>query len=371
MKMFHKIILAVLVPAVFLQLEAHPQTYDARLAVILPFTAKSAEGTKSLEFYRGMLLAANDMKQQGYNVFIAAYDEHDSSTDITPVLDTAFKNVDIVIGCLYRDHVITASRTAANLGKKALFPFATYIPQETIDCPAAIYTIPTPSLFTQRYAEMLQSVLGKSNTIYIQAPHPQTATETEDLLLILRKKGCKLTTVTDSDVSTIASLLTSRRHNLIVTDTNDLDFAKHLLETIDTANAADNYEVSVAGTSGWSSIADALPQPSHHSLLIPTTWYPNSSSMIIDIKNAYTQWFHTTPSDLKPSPYLMGYELGLYAITQLKANPTSFPMGSGEFTQGLNNYHFVTSFSAGCYTNASLRILRSAADGTISLIQQQ
>ena len=45
---------------------------SANVAVLLPLTAKGAEGARSLEFYRGLLMAADRMKEQGKTIIFYA-----------------------------------------------------------------------------------------------------------------------------------------------------------------------------------------------------------------------------------------------------------------------------------------------------------
>lgn len=347
--------------------------YDARIAVILPFKAKLSEGPKSLEFYRGFLMAADYMKRNGYNVKIIAYDEQEPSTDLYPTLDKAFDNADLTIGCYYRNHIITASGAATFRGKKALFPFATYIPQEATGKAGAIFTIPSPSLFTQQYTKLLLATAGKCNLVYVKSSSPQTSAETEDLAEKLRKKGCKAVNVETCSATAIASVLTQKRTNIIVTDTNDRDFIDMLLESVSSANASLQYDVRVAGTSGWIEHADHLLHPLPNcSLMLPTTWFQSASNPEIQfLFDYYKEWFHDTPSSILPSPFIIGYELGLFAIANLKAGIQTFPAQTIETPQYIGHYNFSTTYDMDCYSNGAVRLINCAADGSISQINMR
>ena len=46
-----------------------------RVAVVLPFSGKGVENERSVEFYRGMLLGIDQLKQTGTNFVVSAYNE--------------------------------------------------------------------------------------------------------------------------------------------------------------------------------------------------------------------------------------------------------------------------------------------------------
>ena len=68
---------------------------DITAALILPFNASKTPNENNLEFYSGVLLAANDLKEEGINVDLSVYDAAGGNI---PVTSDKLSSCDVVIG---------------------------------------------------------------------------------------------------------------------------------------------------------------------------------------------------------------------------------------------------------------------------------
>lgn len=59
-----------------------------RMGVILPFKGGSADNDKMIEFYRGVLMAVEEIKKSGTSVDVFAYDSGKSAGDIKAVVNS-------------------------------------------------------------------------------------------------------------------------------------------------------------------------------------------------------------------------------------------------------------------------------------------
>ncbi len=78
----------------------------------------------SFDFYQGFLFAADSMSKAGMNVEIFVYDTRRDTATITDIFnDELFKDIDLVIGPLYRNTINVASKLCAERKIRMVLPF--------------------------------------------------------------------------------------------------------------------------------------------------------------------------------------------------------------------------------------------------------
>lgn len=371
----------------------------ARIAVVLPFRSALSEGRKSLEFYRGMLLAADALRAQGYDATLAAYHEGAPNENIDATLDAALAQTDLVVGCWYRDHIISATRKAAETGRTAAFPLATYIPQAVAQSPSALFTLATPARTAERTATLVASQAAKANVILLTTadnagnassargtsaasvkggsaafakPLSATAAEAREVAALLKKKGCKLKTA--STMTEVASALNSRRPNLIITDAETPEAIEAFNAEVRTLVQAvgPSVDISVVGLTSWPEavVQQAVDHGTRgYGLYLPLTAYVRQQTPDVQrLRNAYREWFHCEPMEGITSPLYAGYDFGLAAITGLANYGSSFTDHATAAPLVAHAYNFERYDAAGCLTDGGLRLLHCRADGGIDLI---
>lgn len=358
---------------------------SARITVVLPFQSPLSEGRRSLEFYRGMLLAAATMRDRGYKAEISAYDEGTPDADITATLEQAMTAADVIVGCYYRDHIIAASRAAEIHSRIAAFPLANYIPQPVAGLSSALFTIPTPSRRAEQAATLALGRLGKANVLLLTSPPaistkgiatgtvPATSvTEAREMSAILKKGGCKLKVCTT--MAEVAAGLSSRRINLIITDQDTPEslatFAKEA-RRLATAVAGEAH-IAILGLPGWSDAArQQMLQGDHraYDVLLPTTSYVHpSSSDISRLRTAYSEWFHCEAQEGPDAPLYMGYDWGLAAISGLAHHGREFVLKPSAAQLLVHDFRFERAERDACLTDGGLRLLHLRNDGGIDMI---
>lgn len=340
-------------------------TLPVRIAVVLPMKSQLSEGRRSLEFYRGLLLATEDKKAAGCNIQIAAYNEPHPDDDMTPMLENAAAKSDVMVGFFYRNHVIAAGQYCEATGKIAAFPLSTFIPIDLKNNRACLFNATTVQQFAIRYAKLIVSTLGKSNVIYAHSSTPVNSAEVTDYVAELKKLGCKTKNLdADFSISALEKQLSSKHPNLIVTDTDNIEQLHSLFASIKAIKAVKpNYNITVVGSSLWMNLYSTPQIFSGIDTYIPVLANPNAQNAAADaLKARYASNFHTEASDHQPSDLIQGYDFGTMLIDGLSKYGTSFMLFPSTTGHIAHAYSF-SNPDDGCWMNNNIRLLHFTPDG--------
>lgn len=340
-------------------------TLPVRIAVVLPLKSQLSEGRRSLEFYRGLLLAAEDKKAAGCNIQIAAFNEPHPDDEMTPMLESAAAKADVMVGFFYRNHVIAAGRYCEATGKIAAFPLSTFIPVDLKNNRACVFNATTIQQFTIRYAKITVGTLGKSNVIYAHSTTPANSAEVADYVAEMKRLGCKTKNLEAGfSITALEKQLSTKLPNIIITDTDNIEQLHSLFATIKSIKAVKpNYNITVVGSSPWMNLYSTPEIFTGVDTYIPVLENPNAqNAAATDLMARYATNFHTEASGNKPSDLIQGYDFGTMLIDGLSKYGTSFmlyPSATGHITHA---YTF-NNPDDGCWMNNNIRLLHFTPDG--------
>ena len=121
-----------------------------RLAVILPLVGNGVEFDRSVEFYRGLLMGVEELKQAGVNVVVSVYNEPAPDVSIaSQMLQVVGQNPDVIVGPLYPTHFTDVTAVSAKK-VKVVVPFSSKVPQ--VDYRPEVYVLNTPAVYENALA---------------------------------------------------------------------------------------------------------------------------------------------------------------------------------------------------------------------------
>lgn len=148
------------------------QTLNAiQAALILPFNLDDEENKSTLmvEYYEGLLLAMDSLKQQGISINLHVYDSGDRNQSIASLLKKdELKNMHIIFGPGHSEHIKPLADFARTHQIRLVIPF-TSKDNEVFTNPY-VYQINTPQsyLYSQVYKHFLE-MFGNYNIIFVQS----------------------------------------------------------------------------------------------------------------------------------------------------------------------------------------------------------
>ena len=347
------------------------QMQAARVAVVLPFKSQQIEGIRSLEFYRGMLLAAEDAKKSGHTIQIAAFNEENPDVDITPTIEKAVAQSDIMVGFYYRNHAIVAGNYCENAGKLAAFPMSSFIPVDLKNNRSSLFTATTTKQFVEKYAKIATSTFGKCNIIYAHSQEALKSSETEEFVFEMKNLGCKVHYISiDAAASQIKKKLATNRQNVVVTNSNDKNELNGLLlRVMSLCQTTSDCKIAVLGNSQWAAFCVSPNVFANNDVYVPILSNPNVNLPAAQVlRTRYREAFHCDALERTPSDLLDGYDFGMLLFDGLSKYGTSFMLYPSTSPYVVNAYSFCNP-NNGCWTNENVRLLHYTTDGLQYLLE--
>ena len=101
-----------------------PVTNTVRIGVMLPLHREDGDGLRMVEYYRGILLALEQMKQEGINTDVHAWNVPKDADIRTTLVDKNASTLDIIFGPLYSNQVKPLGDFCQRYGIKMVIPFS-------------------------------------------------------------------------------------------------------------------------------------------------------------------------------------------------------------------------------------------------------
>lgn len=307
----------------------------------------------------------------GYTIQISAFNESLPDEDITPTIEKAAEQSDVMLGFFYRNHVVAAGSYCEAKGKLAAFPLSSYIPIDLKNNRSCIFTATTAKQFVEKYAKIATSTFGKCNIVFAHTASGKAIPEVSDFAREMKSQGSKLHEISaDAAPQNIKKQLTTNRQNVIITDSNDPDELKELLTNVKRVSIVHpEYPMTVLGNSQWANFC-ATPQVFvENDVYVPVLANPNTMTPAAEsLRARYQEAFHCAPLDRTPSDLLEGYDFGMTLFEGISKHGTSFMQYPSEVPHIVNAYSF-SNPDNGCWTNDNVRLMHFTPDGLQYLLE--
>ncbi len=302
---------------------------EVRVGVMLPLHQVDGDGKRMTEYYRGFLLACEDLKSQGISVKVHAWNVAIDADIRQVLLDKAAQQCDVIFGPLYTPQVKYLADFCKTHQIKMVIPFS--ISSDEVQRNNQIFQV----------YQSQERLNGKAINAFIERfpdCHPifvdcndstsRKGAFTFGLRKQLEAKGIKYSiTNIKSTESQFAKAFSTTQPNVVVLNTGrspelNVVFAKlNGLKTL-----SPNLQISLFGYTEWLMYTKYnLANYYRFDTYIPTTFYYNSLSAATQrVEGAYRQWFKTETLQALPRFALTGYDHAMYFIGGLHKYGTTF-----------------------------------------------
>lgn len=298
-----------------------PVLAQRRIGVMLPFQSAGALSQSMVEFYRGLLMAADSVSRQGMSVEIHALDAGITGQSMQETLlrHNVMQEMDVLVGPGVPDQTNVLADFCRQHQIQLLMPFNT--PYADLAQNANAYQCVAPHDVV--YDDVVRLVMDKfidAHFVLLQTNH--ASERGKAMQAILRRKleemgfSYNVLNVND-DGEGIERAMNITRRNVVLSDSPSHQAMQHcvgLLERFLNNNSA--YKVSLLGYHEWLDYTDSYA--SHFHVLdtyLFTTYYNNPlSGRTIRFKQQYAENFHQQHPAMRPSLSMLGFDLGLYVM---------------------------------------------------------
>ena len=138
------------------------------VAVVLPLTTAGKEGERCLEFYRGLLMAADKERENGRVVKVVAIDEPGVKLGVSDVVNALLEiKPSAIVGPLYPQHFSAMSEVAKSLNVQLIVPFSSKVKE--VETNSNIHLLNAPTAVVQELSwRLFDSLFGKKRCVVIK-----------------------------------------------------------------------------------------------------------------------------------------------------------------------------------------------------------
>lgn len=347
----------------------------ARVGVMLPFLDHSSEGTRMVEYYRGVRAALDTLSKEGIKTEVNLWNINKDSV-LTKVLahNPSIAKQNIILGPLYTSQVHTLAEFCRKNNVALVMPFSIDADDATTN-PNVFQIYQSDSqlagrsigAFIERFAKTHRPIFVNTNT-----PQDGKYAFTKALRETLQSRGIKeeLTDI-NTPLREFAKHFSQTQPNVIILNSAAYKPLERLFEKLDSLKKIDpSLIISTYGYNEWFIYQPNLEKDYFkYNVHIPTTYYFSRTSDRVedferDYKNRYGQGMNP---DCLPRMALLGYDHTMYFVRGISKYGRSY-VGNEKQNTGFKPLQSRLEFKRlgkGGYQNTNFQIIRFKTDGTM------
>lgn len=368
----------IVIPAV-----SHPTTkstmtttakskYTVKAGIVLPLHNVDGDGRRMVEYYRGLLMACADLKKNGLNIEINAYNTPNDGDIYQTLAMKELAKCDIIFGPLYTKHVKPLADFARSNDIKLVIPFS--ISGNDVSTNPTIFQVyQSPEYFNSQVIKQFIVRFANYHVVVIDC-NDRTSDKggfTFELRRELATKGisCSITNLTSS-IETFAKAFSDVKPNMVVLNTGRSPELNQVIAKLDELKASKPAAaISMFGYTEWL----MYTKYNHAKFCLYDTYIPTNSfyNAASPKTKAFEEKYHTTFSsplmDYLPRFALTGYDHGIYFLQGIAKYGKKFS-GERSSTNILQTpLHFTSVAKNGGMQNSSILFVHYNRNGNVSI----
>ncbi len=345
---------------------------EVKVSVLLPLKEENEAGQRCAEFYRGFIMGAERLANEGYNIVLNAVNEPANSADASSVLNTvSAQNPDFIVGPLYPSHFESVSAFSQQKKVRVFIPFSSKTAQ--VEQNKYLYMVNAPENYKAFYgAQLLKKSFPSAQFIFLASTASDITSFSQQL-----KEQMRMQKLSVADFSATKILLEWKaqlkngRKNIFFTDTDKSSELQRIAEIVAQLKATyPTYDISLVAGS------DALQQAGNmeqkffaaDTYFMTPSYFNTYSTAGKQFAIDYRTKYNTTLLPLAPSMAALGYDLAYQVIKQVSHYDKDYATQVLSTTPYQTLFHFRPTNEKGGYVNGNMLLIHYKKDGTIDQI---
>lgn len=291
-----------------------------RMGVILPLKKQHKESSRMIEFYRGALLAVEQMKKSGLSVDIYTYDSGETARELQQLLNSKkLPKLDFILGPLYPEQIETLSKYCQSRQIRMVVPFSS-LGDEVYSTPSYFAVSPPKSFQQAEACELTLEVFKNQNFIFLDSKEndEDAANFTDELEKQLQQNGITSKTVSiGSDELAWLRALTRYKDNVIIPNSSSIKVLNTLFPKLkEIAKEYPEYRIKLLGYPEWQTYTSKhLENFYKFDTYAYSQFYRNPlTSLSAQFDKNYRNNFNQSPIPSYPRFGMLGYDLTYYFL---------------------------------------------------------
>lgn len=290
-----------------------------RVGVMLPLHDVDGDGRRMTEFYRGMLMACDSLREEGMNIDIHAWNVNIDADITNFIKQPGAAKCDIIFGPLYSKQVHALAEFCKARDIQMVIPFS--ITGDDVSMYKQIFQVyQTNDRQTNNSIETFLKLFPNCHPVFIDC-NDKTSTK-GNFTFGLRTRleshniGYGITNIGSSD-DLFAKQFSQNRQNIVILNTGrspELTLALNKLAILKANNPM--LKIKLFGYTEWMMYL-GIDEAKFHEFdtYIPSTFYYNPASpRTQSLTRSYRQWFKTDMQNALPRFALTGYDYAQFFL---------------------------------------------------------
>ena len=345
-----------------------------RVGIMLPLHNENGDGRRMVEYYRGILLAIEDLKSEGISVDLHAWNVPETADIGMTLLEKGASDCDIIFGPLYTKQMDRLSQFAKAYGIKLVVPFS--INGDHVADNSNIFQV------YQRPADLDNMAINcfvdrfRTNNIIIVDCNDEKSTKAS-FMNSLRSKmeeskvRYNITNLTSSDES-FSKAFSATKPNVVILNTGRSPQLNEVFRRLNALTAVNpKLEVSMFGYIDWLLYEKAYIELFYkYDTYIPTYYYYNSASTRTkQLEMRYTAAFGESMLTYgNPRFAITGYDQARFFLRGLHRDGKTFTGESSDRDALQTQFRFVRDSENGGMRNRQFLFMHYNRTKSISTI---
>ena len=346
-----------------------------RLGVMLPLHNNDGDGRRMVEYYRGVLLALNQLKTEGINTEVHAWNVPIDADVRATLAKEEVQNLNLIIGPLYSNMVKPMAEFTKAKNIKMLIPFS--ISDDAVITNSQIFQVyQTPEELNNKAIAAFLERFPNGHPIFINC-NDNTSDKgsfTKGLRQELDGRGVayNLTNV-NTPLESFVKAFNPSKTNVVVLNTAKSPHLNRVFAKLDSLKAINkDLAISMYGYTEWLMYQKFDQQQFHrYSVYIPTTFYYNANAeRTKQLEKLYQDTYGVAmdPAGL-PRFAITGYDQTMFFVRGMNKYGAAF---TGDEKQSewkaLQNRYLFKKEGQGGYKNRHFQLVHFKTDQTLEAI---
>lgn len=348
-------------------------TSSVRVGVMLPLHNNDGDGKRMVEYYRGILMALNQLKAEGITTDVHAWNVPKDADIRTTLLDKNASALDIIFGPLYSNQVKPLGDFCRTYGIKLVIPFS--IETDEVLTNPNIYQVyqNDDRLNSKAIACFFERFQKTHHPVFIDCNDAgsQVGIFTSSLRKQLELANIKydLTNI-NSPAADFAKHFDSRRPNVVIINSEKSPQLNQVFAKLDALKSTNpGLAISLFGYNEWFMYQDySLANFFKYGVYIPSTYYYNK---VADKTENLEKLYQSTYGEAMSKTYIprfaiVGYDQAQFFVRGFKNKGKTFRGSSMEvkYSPLQTRYNF-EKVGKGGYMNNHFQLIHFKTDQTM------
>lgn len=306
-----------------------------KVALLLPFMTNepvpSAETQRFIEYYEGMLLAIDSLRNQGCSIDLSVYDTGNGTRKLKEILkEDALKNANLIIGAVQNDQIGPVAEFAQKNAIKYVIPFTSK--NDDVLSNAYVYQVNTPHSYL--YAKAAQAgcdLFANDNIILLNIRDGKDKDEfIKTFKAEMVQRNIPYSEINyDSETLTadVDTLLRADKRNVIVPTSGSLEALNKIKSPLRMlAETKPEYGLTLFGYPEWQTYTRECLEDFYalNTYIYSNFYADNLSKEVADFYSNYKNWYSKTLINIFPKYGILGFDTGMFFLGAINRYGSNF-----------------------------------------------